>query len=974
MPSFKSDEPILIDEIFFGNYNRAGYCEISDGDNESGASMCIDNIAITTGGSADKNIKFTWKSNDKNITQYIYSVDNQPLSTPKTAPKSDTFVEFKADVKSSDSAQNDEWYLHIAGVYADGKTQTNFSHYKVKVDNTPPKVTETSPKDGEKTSSAVITAKIDDGDGSGVCAGSLECEVDGLKYKLGDGALTYDSSTKTMKLEFFKAKPVPPGFIDGQSVRVKILNIKDNANNSIDKPYEFSFIIDYSSMTAGKDFLLTQSGGTYPAWTPDSRNIIFVSNKAGKSQLYSISLSERKASHISRDTAADYITPAVLADGRIIASKRRSGENYNLVIMSGDGSGEKALTDYKGFDSISPACSRDGKKIVFSRNNDIYMITPDGGEAEKVIADVNAILLEPAFSYDGKKIIYRQNLYSNTIWSCSLNGDNNTPITVDGNEFEPSYSADGSKILFTQKTDVISAVFSANSDGSEITQLLKSDICQMRNAKMSPDGKMIAYESTRTGIWNISIFQLVYTPPVENEVIKADEILKKTQGAQNQLEIKMDIKPESQPDIKGMTAVKLNYETSDDSTLVTAYIYNSDNKVIKKLALDQKHLQGKHYFLWDGTDETSKPVDKNVPYIIKYEFKTAGSAKPAVKVSKIGFTDSAQKKPVDFTKLRGEVQKAEEERQTAEKKALENKLEIMVKGKDTEPPSAVADFAAAAGVDQVELKWSKNSESDIAGYVIVKLKKGDNAAPQKIKIPPAQSNWLDRAVENGSEYSYSIYAEDISGNQSPHSRNITAIPEFDYIFSAVNLKDKNYVLKFNQNNLEIDFMEEFKSISKVSIIAPPNFTESSKISFTSGEAGAAAFCYDTMTSDLYMAKSYDLKAYGVWKLMHPVFEQPASVSGKASFAFTFKKNEAVTAVCFDPVLDELYYADIQKIGQRFVWKKVGAAFMSAPNSTGVISADFKDGKYILYSVNQAEKSVYKCTTGDFKTWTPWKKL
>ena len=370
----------------------------------------------------------------------------------------------------------------------------------------------------------------------------------------------------------------------------------------------------------------------------------------------------------------------------------------------------------------------------------------------------------------------------------------------------------------------------------------------------------------------------------------------------------------------------------------------------------------------------SNPVDKNVPYIIKYEFKTADSAKPAVKVSKIGFTEAVQNMPVDFNKLRCEIQKTEIDRTAAEKKAIENKIEVMIKGKDTQPPSAVANFAAVAAVSQIELKWSKNPEADIAGYVVLKVRKGDNTVAQKINILPSQISYLDRAVENGSTYIYSIYAEDASGNQSPRSRDVSVIPEFDYIFYALCLKDKNYVLKLNQNNLEIDFMEDFKTTLKSSIMAPPNFSETSKISFTSGDGGAAAFCYDTMTSDLYMSKSYDLKAYSIWKLMHPVFEQPAAVSEKASFAFALKKNDAVTAVCFDPVLDELYYAEIQKSGQRFAWKKAGAAFMSAPNSAGSISIDFKDSKYIVYSVNPFEKSVYKCTTSDFKTWTPWRKF
>jgi fibronectin type 3 domain-containing protein len=68
----------------------------------------------------------------------------------------------------------------------------------------------------------------------------------------------------------------------------------------------------------------------------------------------------------------------------------------------------------------------------------------------------------------------------------------------------------------------------------------------------------------------------------------------------------------------------------------------------------------------------------------------------------------------------------------------------------------------------IDLTWTPNSESDLAGYVVYRRNgSGDfvQVSPPSLKAPA----WRDNDVQPGGTYVYAVSAIDVRGNQSARS-------------------------------------------------------------------------------------------------------------------------------------------------------------------------------------------------------------
>ena len=953
----KEDSPLIIDEIFFCDFDYEGWAEVADGRNPPGASFNIDNLRITSGGSNNKKIEFNWEASDKNIVKFSFSIDDNPAGAAANVPSADLSTAFDAFASQSGK---DAFYLHITGFDAAGKALTALSHFMVKIDNSPPQVTAVTPPEGSEAASSIITAVIDDFNGSGVNAATIKCEVDGFLYSAGDGALTYESGSKLMKIEPYKKIPAPPGFIDGQKVKVKIYGVKDNAGNIMKNEYSFSFGLNFSSMAAGRDAVITTTGGFFPCFTPDSKNIIYCAPKSSKMQIYSIPVGGKKTFAVSKDSEADYLYPKVLANNDIIACKKNRGAlNYHLVTMAPDGAREKKLLALAETDIISPAVSASSQIVYFSAGNDIYSLDLKTGTHSRLLFDQNAFMLDPAVSPDGRFIAFRKDLYTNTIWLCGKDSGEQRPLTLDGSEFNPSFSADGSSVLFTRIENDITSIYTINADGSQLKRLITNGFFDARLPVMSPDGRYIAYESARSGLWNISLFSLIYTPETAVEIIgiKKDE----TPAAASGAELKTP-------------AVKVNYETSGDDTLVSIKIYDGNNALIKVLAEDKKEFGGTHSIIWDGITQDNKPAAQSKPYIVKFEFKSKKSAEPAVKVAKIAFNEKAAAADIDFAGLRKQISSEEIERKNAEIKKSAILKETITKGGDDIPPAPVAGFKAKPGVNKIELHWQKNTEADLHGYKITRIAR-ENGASQTYNVNADKNSYADNTAESGKSYSYSIAAFDAFGNSSA-IRELTAAAEFDYLYFALPYNDKTHILKFNLNELVIELYENLNQppLFKSPILAPDNL-EGGSFSFSCSDGSYALYCLNAESGELYYAKSSNLKAFSAWELINAEFYHPpgAAPNGLITSFIQSKNSRVIKAVCLDTQNETLYEGELVKNSSAISWKLLYRGFMSPPEETLSYSLEYDEAKYILYSLNQSSKAVYSSITTNFKAFSAWRK-
>ena len=113
---------------------------------------------------------------------------------------------------------------------------------------------------------------------------------------------------------------------------------------------------------------LTESGAldTGPCYSPDSRQIVFESDREGSQQLY---VMNADGSGVRRISGSDgrYSTPVWSPRGDYIAFTKQTSGRFLIGIMKPDGSGERVLTE--GFHNEGPTWAPNGRVLMFFRES-----------------------------------------------------------------------------------------------------------------------------------------------------------------------------------------------------------------------------------------------------------------------------------------------------------------------------------------------------------------------------------------------------------------------------------------------------------------------------------------------------------------------------------------------------------------------------------------------------------------------------
>ncbi len=95
----------------------------------------------------------------------------------------------------------------------------------------------------------------------------------------------------------------------------------------------------------------------------------------------------------------------VYGNGRIVGSERVDGEGTSQIFtFAPDGSDRRQLTTSGS--NIIPSWSRDGKRILFTCNNEIFVMNADGGEKRQLTFNTQGANITPVESPDGKHIAF----------------------------------------------------------------------------------------------------------------------------------------------------------------------------------------------------------------------------------------------------------------------------------------------------------------------------------------------------------------------------------------------------------------------------------------------------------------------------------------------------------------------------------------------------------------------------------------
>ena len=246
-----------------------------------------------------------------------------------------------------------------------------------------------------------------------------------------------------------------------------------------------------------------------PAFSPDGRTLAFVRQSAlGIADIY---LGQVAGGDPQRLTFIDQVILGLAwtPDGRdIVFSSSLGGNVFSLWRISSLG-GMPELLSGTGENAISPAISRRGSRLIYSRRTSDFNIwrlelsglTTTRNRPARLIASTRTDFL-PQISPDGDRIAFESDRSgSGEVWVCDRDGRGPVQLTsfVNVNAGNPRWSPDGRWISFDAFPDGNADIYVISADGGSPRRLTTEGSGEIVPS-WSRDGKWIYFSSTRTGI------------------------------------------------------------------------------------------------------------------------------------------------------------------------------------------------------------------------------------------------------------------------------------------------------------------------------------------------------------------------------------------------------------------------------------------------------------------------------------------
>ena len=216
----------------------------------------------------------------------------------------------------------------------------------------------------------------------------------------------------------------------------------------------------------------------------------------------------------------------------------RFAPDREILVASASGAGVVQLT-HNERDDLSPAFSRDGKRIVFTSDresftNEVFVMSASGAGERNVTTDDPTIELardtDPAFSPSGGLIVFASNRTTGEgvdnpdgdqeIFTIKPDGTGLRQLThnaphennLGGSDQYPVFSPNGKKIAFSTDRDQMegdnnSEIYTMDANGGNEVNLTRNPAID-RRPDWSPDGKKILFHSFRDFVSSSEIYTM----------------------------------------------------------------------------------------------------------------------------------------------------------------------------------------------------------------------------------------------------------------------------------------------------------------------------------------------------------------------------------------------------------------------------------------------------------------------------------
>ena len=256
-----------------------------------------------------------------------------------------------------------------------------------------------------------------------------------------------------------------------------------------------------------------------PVWSPDGRYIAFCRIQKGENGIYiipAIGGAERRVreAHWEEQDFDDVLWLAGRLswspDGKVLAFSDRPSHNEpsSIFLLSLDSLEARRLTSpSRTGGDFNPAFSPDGRTLAFNRGLSIYTVPVSGGE-EQYLSSGAQYGWGLAWTADGRDIVFAQAGFltnAGWLWKISARGGDPERLQFGQGGIEPSIR--GNRLVYARQEmnlniwrRKLDPLFSAGPPDRIISSTRMES-----GPQYSPDGSKIAFESTRSGAYEIWI-------------------------------------------------------------------------------------------------------------------------------------------------------------------------------------------------------------------------------------------------------------------------------------------------------------------------------------------------------------------------------------------------------------------------------------------------------------------------------------